>query len=102
MEFALDNREKGYDILKSSVEAAGERYRAVLMTAFTFILGVLPMLFTKGAGAASQISMGASVFYGMLIATFIGIIFIPTLFAIFDTARVKLAPNKYKNTKEAK
>ena len=102
VEFALDNREKGYDILKSSVEAAGERYRAVLMTAFTFILGVLPMLFTKGAGAASQISMGASVFYGMLIATFIGIIFIPTLFAIFDTARVKLAPNKYKNTKEAK
>lgn len=102
VEFALDNREKGYDILKSSVDAAGERYRAVLMTAFTFILGVLPMLFTKGAGAASQISMGASVFYGMLIATFIGIVFIPALFTIFDTARVKLAPQKTGTPKEAK
>ncbi|MGN0929964.1 MAG: efflux RND transporter permease subunit [Alphaproteobacteria bacterium] len=102
VEFALDYREKGYDILKSSVEAAGERYRAVLMTAFTFILGVLPMLFTTGAGAASQISMGASVFYGMLIATFVGIVFIPALFSIFDTLRVKLAPQKYQNTKEAK
>ncbi len=102
VEFALDNRAKGYDILKSSVEAAGERYRAVLMTAFTFILGVLPMLFTKGAGAASQISMGASVFYGMLIATFIGIIFIPTLFAIFDTARVKLSGGKQTITDKEK
>lgn len=54
------------------------------MTALTFILGVFPMIVATGAGASSQISIGTSVFFGMIAATFIGIIFIPALFALFE------------------
>ena len=56
------------------------------MTALTFILGVFPMIVAKGAGAASQIAIGSSVFFGMIAATFIGIIFIPALFALFESS----------------
>ena len=101
VEFALDYRKKGVDVLEASVEASGERFRAVLMTAFTFILGVLPMLFVSGAGAASQISMGTTVFFGMLLATFIGIIFVPVLFMIFDILALKFSL-KNKSVKEVK
>ena len=68
-------------------KVAGERFRAVLMTAMTFILGVFPMIVATGAGASSQIAIGSSVFYGMIAATFIGIIFIPALFAVFETIK---------------
>ena len=67
------------------------------MTAFTFILGVIPMVFASGAGAASQVSMGTSVFFGMVFATFIGIIFIPVLFAMFDTIIEKFSLIRKKN-----
>ena len=59
----------------------------MLMTAMTFILGVFPMIVATGAGASSQIAIGTSVFYGMIAATFIGIIFIPALFAVFETLK---------------
>ena len=94
VEFTLDYRKKGYDILKASITGAGERFRAVLMTAFTFILGVFPMVIAKGAGAASQVSMGTSVFFGMILATSVGVIFIPVLFAFFDGIIDKISGNK--------
>ncbi len=97
VEFTLNYRKQGESIVKASVDGAGERYRAVLMTAFTFILGVIPMVFASGAGAASQVSMGTSVFFGMVFATFIGIIFIPVLFAMFDTIIEKFSLIKKKN-----
>ena len=93
VEFILDYRKKGEGIVKASIDGAGERYRAVLMTASTFILGVLPMVFATGAGAASQVSMGTSVFFGMVVATFIGIIFIPVLFALFDYIMERFSRN---------
>ena len=85
VEFTKGYREAGDGILEASVKGAGERFRAVLMTAFTFILGVYPMVVAKGAGASSQISLGTSVFYGMIVATGVGIIFIPSLYALFET-----------------
>ncbi|MBR1545025.1 MAG: efflux RND transporter permease subunit, partial [Alphaproteobacteria bacterium] len=94
VEFTLDYRKKGYDILKASIDGAGERFRAVLMTAFTFIFGVLPMVIASGAGAASQISMGTSVFFGMIFATSVGVVFIPVLFAFFDGIIEKFSTNK--------
>ncbi len=97
VEFTLDYRKKGYDILKSAIDGASERFRAVLMTAFTFILGVLPMVIAKGAGAASQVSMGTSVFFGMIFATSIGVVFIPVLFAFFDEIIEKFSKTKSYN-----
>ena len=76
-------------ILEAAVAGARLRFRAVLMTAFAFILGVVPLLVASGAGAASRRDMGTTVFAGMLAATLIGILFIPGLFVLFQTLREK-------------
>ncbi len=87
VEFTKMYREQGLSIIEASRRGAEERYRAVLMTAFTFILGVFPMIVASGAGASSQIAIGSSVFYGMIFATTLGIVFIPPLFAFFETIK---------------
>ena len=92
VEFTKDYREKGLPIAEASQKGAGERFRAVLMTALTFIFGVFPMIIAKGAGAASQISIGTSIVFGMIAATAVGIVFIPALFAVFETVKEKFAP----------
>ena len=88
-DFELDYRKQGTPILQAVQQAAQERYRAVLMTALTFILGVFPMVIATGAGAASQRAIGTAVFFGMIFATLIGVVFIPALFAVFDTISSK-------------
>lgn len=84
VEFIMGYRAKGDTLLEAAKKGAGERYRAVLMTALTFILGVMPMVVASGAGAASQVSMGTTVFFGMIFATTIGIVFIPAIFGLMD------------------
>ncbi|MBP3687877.1 MAG: efflux RND transporter permease subunit [Alphaproteobacteria bacterium] len=96
VEFTKDYREQGYSILESSEKGAGERFRAVLMTAMTFILGVFPMVIAKGPGASSQISIGVTVFFGMIFATLVGIIFIPALFALFESVTEYFSPTSKK------
>ena len=88
IEFAKEERElRGASIMESAEEAARERFRSVLMTASTCVLGVAPMLFAKGAGAASRIHVGTVMFFGMTLATVLGIFLIPGLFVMMQTFR---------------
>jgi multidrug efflux pump subunit AcrB len=89
VEFARDSRRHGLSIRESALTAAGIRFRPVLMTAFTFILGVAPMVIATGAGAGSRRAIGTTVFSGMLVCTVLGIFLIPFLFYVFQTAREK-------------
>ena len=89
VEFSKTKREEGETIIEAAAEGAGQRYRAVLMTAFTFILGVLPMVYATGAGAASRRAIGVTTLAGMLAATLFGIILVPGLYALFQTVREK-------------
>ena len=85
VEFAKETQLSGESILKSALVGTQERFRAVLMTAFTFILGVFPMIVATGAGAASRKAIGVPVFYGMLIGTAVGLILIPLLYILTAT-----------------
>ncbi|KAB8309459.1 efflux RND transporter permease subunit [Erwinia endophytica] len=80
VEFARDRREQGADIAVAAEQAAKQRFRAVMMTAISFILGVLPLVLASGAGAASRQIIGITVFSGMLVATLVGVVFIPALY----------------------
>lgn len=90
VEFAKTEREHSHSILESASRAARIRYRAVLMTAFSFILGVLPMVLATGAGAVGRRHIGTTVFGGMLAAVVFGVVLTPSLWAIFQTIREKV------------
>jgi len=82
VEFAEQLRAKGLSITDAAVQAARIRLRPILMTSFAFILGVLPLVFATGAGAASRNSVGTTVFGGMIVSTGLNLFFIPVLYVI--------------------
>ena len=84
VEFARELRAEGKDIVEAAAEAARLRFRPVLMTAFSFVFGVLPLVFASGAGSASQQAVGTAVFGGMLASTALAVLFVPVFFVIFQ------------------
>lgn len=84
VEFAKMEQEAGKSLLESAMNSAKLRFRPILMTAFAFILGVVPLLTATGAGSQARIVMGMSVFSGMLIATILGVLLVPALFVMIE------------------
>ena len=86
VEFARDARQGlNMTVPRAAMYALRERFRAVLMTAFAFILGVFPMINATGAGANSRQAIGTPVFYGMLVGTLVGLFVIPLLYVLVQT-----------------
>jgi HAE1 family hydrophobic/amphiphilic exporter-1 len=87
VEFAKRRRQEGLDVVEAAMEAARLRLRPILMTAFAFILGVVPLMVATGAGAASRQSIGTTVFGGMLAATILTLIFVPVFYVVIERLR---------------
>ncbi len=85
VEFARDAHNNGAPILKAAIYGTRERFRAVLMTAMTFILGVAPLVWATGASAGSRVAVGVPVFSGMIIGTLCGLVLIPLMYILIQT-----------------
>jgi len=85
VEFARDYRKAGNSIREAAFEAGHVRLRPILMTSFTFVLGVMPLLFATGAGAGSRIALGAAVVFGMLVNTVVATLYIPNWYEVMQT-----------------
>ena len=89
VEFAKELRESGKSLIDSAVEASVLRLRAILMTVFSFLLGILPLVFATGAGAASRQSLGTAVFGGMVMSTILTFLLTPVLFVVLERLKDK-------------
>jgi hydrophobe/amphiphile efflux-1 (HAE1) family protein len=83
-EYSKQERDEGKDITEAALDGMRLRFRSVMMTALSFVIGVFPMVVAAGAGAGSRRSIGITTFFGMLLASIIGVMFIPCLYAAFQ------------------
>lgn len=94
VEVAKVATDRGVDAYEAAMNAAKERFRPILMTAFSFILGVLPLLVASGAGAEARKVIGMTVFGGMLVATIVGVLLVPALFVFIERTFSRGAKSK--------
>ena len=90
VEFAKEEVEKGRDVVSAALTAAHLRFRPIVMTSLAFILGLLPLVFASGPGSASRQGIGTGVFFGMLVAITVGIVFVPFFFVWIYRIKAKL------------
>jgi multidrug efflux pump subunit AcrB len=88
VEYASLKRGEGYSTAAAAIEAARLRFRPIVMTSLAFILGVVPLAFSSGAGAGARVSAGTGVMGGMLAATFLAIFFVPFFFKLITDRRL--------------
>jgi HAE1 family hydrophobic/amphiphilic exporter-1 len=91
VEFAIERRRKGMDLVQAALEGAEARLRPILMTSFAFILGLLPLMLATGAGANGNHAIGTGAVGGMLIGTSFGVFITPVLFIIFQSLQEKIS-----------
>lgn len=91
VEFAIDYRKQGSPIRQAAEEAGNVRFRPVIMTALAFVFGVLPMVFATDAGAASRISLGTAVVFGMAVNALVGTLYVPTFWELLERLKGKRA-----------
>ncbi len=101
IEFAKDAHEGGLSIRDAAMQAAKLRFRAVMMTNIAFILGLLPLVFASGAGAASRHSVGMTVFGGMIAVAFIGTLLVPAFYVMVEEFKLNFA-KRVKQYRESK
>ncbi len=101
VEFALQRREQGHSIAEAAREAAKVRLRPLLMTSFTFIFGMIPLVTASGAAAVGNTSIGVAAIGGMSVGTLFGIFVIPVMFVIFRTLDEKLSRSKRERCEQA-
>jgi HAE1 family hydrophobic/amphiphilic exporter-1 len=101
VEFALERRRAGMPLLQAAIEGAEARLRPILMTSFAFIFGIMPLMFSTGAGAIGNRSIGTGAVGGMFIGTLLGVFAIPVLFMIFQHLQEKISgPRHLRNLEE--
>jgi HAE1 family hydrophobic/amphiphilic exporter-1 len=91
VEFAKAERDAGTGIRDAAIRATKLRFRAVLMTAFSFILGVIPLLIASGAGAESRRVLGTTVFGGMIVSTALSVVTVPMLYFVIQSITERLS-----------
>lgn len=101
IEFAKDAHEGGLSIRDAAMQAAKLRFRAVMMTNIAFILGLLPLVFASGAGAASRHSVGMTVFGGMIAVAFVGTLLVPAFYVMVEEFKLNFA-KRVKQYRESK
>ena len=97
VEYAMDFRKSGVDIIKSAHDAGVIRFRPILMTACAFVFGVMPMMFATGAGANSRIDLGSAVVFGMAMNAIFGTLFVPNLWEIMQKFQEKYLDGLFKD-----
>ena len=94
VEFAKEEVDKGVDAVHAALTAARLRFRPIVMTSLAFMLGLVPLLISSGPGSAARRDIGTGVFFGMLIAITVGIVFVPFFFVMIDRAKHRLRARK--------
>lgn len=89
IEFCKEQREDGFSIIESAQNAARLRFRPIMMTIISFLLGVLPLAFAAGAGAMTMRSIGVVIMGGMIAATFVSTLLVPVIYVLLETVREK-------------
>jgi HAE1 family hydrophobic/amphiphilic exporter-1 len=84
VEFARELQAHGKTIVEAAVEAGRARFRPIIMTSFAFILGVVPLVIARGAGAASRQALGTAVFGGMITSTVLAVFFVPVFYVVIQ------------------